>query len=167
MKRFSRIFSVIMLVAVTLTLFVSADNEYSSKDDPLVSLSYVNDVLTPEIVTAVMNKIEKEYVKISDLSSVAAGKYAEVSLKKGQTLMAGSCCELILSSGASFAVVTSSNNLKDGVGILDLTIGSVIVNGETVPNNHYLVIPKADGRGITVDSDTALVLVRGDYNITG
>lgn len=167
MKRFSRIFSSLVLVTVILTSFVSADNEYSSKDDPLVSLSYVNDVLTPEIVTAVMEKIEKEYVKISDLSSAAKGSYTEVIMEKGQTLMANSCCELILSIGECSSVVTSSNNIKDGVGIIDCTSGSVITNGKTIPSNHYLVIPKADGRGITVSSDTAVVLVRGEYNITG
>ena len=69
--------------------------------------------------------------------------------------------------GNAVTVVTSAANQKAGAGISDLTAGSVVTNGNVLPANHYLVIPKGDGRGFTVTSDTANILVRGEYNITG
>ncbi len=167
MNRFSKLSVTFVLLLTALTLCVSADSAYSSVDDPLVSLSYVNDVLAPEIVDQVMAKVEAEYIKISDISSASAGAYTCVSLTNGQTLMADSCCEVILLDGVATVVVTAVTNVENGAGICDLTAGGVAVNGDVMPSVHYLVIPKADGRGFVVTSDTANILVRGEYHITG
>lgn len=167
MKRFSKLTTVFVFMLAALTLCVSADGVYSSHDDPLVSLSYVNDILAPEIASQIMAKVEAEYVKISDISIASSGSYTYLSLSQGQTLMAGSCCEVILLDGVSAAVITSAANINAGAGLSDLTSGSVVKNGAAIPVNHYLVIPKGDGRGFTVTSDTANILVRGEYNITG
>ena len=165
MNRISKLAVAFSLLLTVLTLCVAADSAYSSVDDPLVSLSYVNDVLGPEIMAQVLAKIETEYVKISDISVASTGSYTYVTLKKGQTLMAKSCCEVVLLDGTATAVITSSSNVAAGAGISDLTVGSVIINGAMIPANHYTVIPKADGRGFVVSSDTATILVRGEYNI--
>ncbi len=167
MNRISKLFTVFILMLAALTLCVSADNVYSSHDDPLVSLSYVNDVLGPEIMEQILKKIDAEYIKISDIHVASAGSYTYVTLKKGQTLMAKSCCEIILLEGAATTVITSSANVANGAGISDLTDGCVIVNGILLPANHYLVIPKGDGRGFSVSSDTVNILVRGEYHIAG
>ena len=167
MKKFPKLTSAFLLLLAALTLCVSADGAYSSKDDPLVSLSYVNDVLGPEIMAQVMARVEKEYIKLSDISKASAGSYTVLAVKKGQTLMAVSCCEAVVLDGNAVTVVTSAANQKAGAGISDLTAGSVVTNGNVLPANHYLVIPKCDGRGFTVTSDTANILVRGEYNITG
>ncbi len=167
MNRFTKLTVTFVLLLTALTLCVSADGAYSSVDDPLVSLSYVNDILAPEIVEQVMAKVEAEYIKISDISAASAGSYTNISLTKGQTLMADACCEVILADGAATVIVTAASNVENGAGICDLTAGSMIVNGELLAVSHYLVIPKADGRGIVVTSDTANIMVRGEYHITG
>jgi hypothetical protein len=167
MNRFTKLAVTFAVLLAALTLCVSADGAYSSVDDPLVSLSYVNDVLAPEIMGQIMERIEKEYVHINDISAMSAGNYSLVSLTKGQTLMADSCCEIVLLDGEATVVVTAVSNVESGVGISDLTVGSVAVNGELLLTNHYLVIPKADGRGLAATSDTANILVRGEYHITG
>ena len=167
MNRISKLAVAFSLLLTVLTLCVAADSAYSSVDDPLVSLSYVNDILAPEIVDRVMEKVEAEYVPLKDISSAVAGVYKPVSLRKGQALMADSCCEILLLDGSVTVIVTSAANVASGAGIHDLTAGSVITDGQSLPSNHYMVIPKADGRGITVSSDTANILVRGEYHITG
>ena len=86
MKKFPKLTSAFLLLLAALTLCVSADGAYSSKDDPLVSLSYVNDVLGPEIMAQVMARVEKEYIKLSDISKASAGSYTVLAVKKGQTL---------------------------------------------------------------------------------
>ena len=167
MNRFTKLAVTFALILTVLTLCVSADGAYSSQDDPLVSLSYVNDILGPQIMEQVMAKVEADYIKISDIRLALAGSYTPVALQKGQTLMADGCCEVILLDGAAKAVVTSEANVRTGVGLADLTAGVTITNEELLTANHYLVIPKADGRGFAVTSDTANILVRGEYHITG
>ncbi len=167
MNRIRKLAVTFLLLLSALTLCVSADGAYSSEADPLVSLSYVNDVLAPEIMAQVMARVEAEYIKIGDISAVSAGSYTPVTLKKGQTLMAGTCCEAVILDGTATAVVTSPQNVTAKAGICDLTAGGVIENGGVLPVNHYLVIPKADGRGFVVASDTANILVRGEYSIAG
>lgn len=167
MNKITKHITALVLVLAALVLGVSADGSYSSKDDPLVSLSYVNDILAPEIMSQVMAKVEKEYVKITDITAANAGLYTLVSLKRGQTLMAASCCELVVLDGEATVTVTSASAISSGAGINDLTLGSLLTNTTRVPVNHYLVIPKPDGRGITVTSESMNVLIRGEYNVAG
>ena len=167
MKKLRKTIPFLLILLFLLPMVISADAEYSSFDDPLVSLSYVNDILAPEIASQIMDRIETEYVKLSDISLASAGSYKAVTLKRGQTLMARSVCEVVVTEGTASAVVTSSVNVSKGQGLCDLTAGSAVVNGASLPANHYLVIPKPDGRGFTASSDTLVVLIRGDYHITG
>lgn len=163
MNRMKKSIIVFILILATLTLGVSADTEYSSADDPLVSKSYVNDVLGPQIMAQVLEKIEKEYVKLSDISNVSAGEYKVLTLSKNQTLMASGVCEIVILSGNATALITSSANVSNGEGLIDLTVGSVITNGSLIKTNSYVIIPKSDGRGFVVTSDSAVILVRGTY----
>ena len=81
--------------------------------------------------------------------------------------MADACCEVIVLSGTATAVITSASNVANGLGIVDLTDGTVLVNGKMLPVNHALVIPKSDGRGFTVTSGTLSILIRGEYHVAG
>ncbi len=167
MNKITKYLNIVVLVIALLSLFVSASGEYSSKDDPLVSLSYLEDIFGPDVMSKIIDKIDGDYVKITDISSISGGEYTPVSMTKGNTFMASSACEVIVLSGSSVAVVTSHDNVTKGAGLSDLTAGTVITSGTVLPENHYIVIPKSDGRGFTVTSDTLTVLVRGEYNITG
>ncbi len=165
MKNLKKSVTVLILMLAVLTLGVSADEAYSSKNDPLVSLSYVNDVLGPQIMAEVLEKIESQYVKITDITDMSAGDYTLITLERGQTLMAKGICEMVLLSGSATAVVTSSANVEAGQGLVDITDGAVIVNGALVKVNHNVIIPKSDGRGIIVTSEGVSLLVRGEYTV--
>lgn len=65
--------------------------------------------------------------------------------------------EVILRSGNS-SVVSGVN------GITDLTTGDDLTNTQSIPINHYLVIPRTD-RGILVETDSWFLL-KGPYTIT-
>lgn len=165
MKRIKKSLTVFIMLLCILTVGVSADNVYSTQNDPLVSLSYVNDVLKPQIVAQVMEKIEAEYVKITDITSVNAANYKVVTLKKDSTLMAKGVCEAVILSGNATVIVTSSQNISAGNGINDLTAGNVVTNGKVLPFSHYLVISSADGRGFYAASGDVTLLIRGEYSI--
>ena len=166
MQQIKKTLVMLLIMLTILNIGVSADESYSSKIDPLVTYSYVNDILGPQIMEQVLEKIENDYVKIEDIGSIKAGEYEYVVLNKNQTLTAKGICEVIILEGSATVLVTSSENIQNGNGISDVTDGKVLVNGNVYPNNHYTIIPKADGRGFFVTSSEAVVLIRGEYNIT-
>lgn len=77
-----------------------------------------------------------------------------VELKAGQVLEGKASSELILRRGRAVVVDASGN------GIPDLTAGVDIFAGNSVPQNHLLVIPREDGRGIKAQT-SAWVMYRG------
>jgi hypothetical protein len=99
-------------------------------------------------------------ISLSYLNS--ATSYTVVELKQGQKLRAKSnSLEIILRQGGTAVVISPFKNQ----GIADLTAGVELQNGEKLPVNHALLIPRADGRGISVTSDIAYIMARGDYEI--
>lgn len=87
--------------------------------------------------------------------------YTVVELKKGDVLVAEEACELILRAGEATAMTPSFNRT-----LIDCTDGVELISGAAIPANHFVLIPEsANGSGITVTSDTASVMVKGEYSI--
>lgn len=99
--------------------------------------------------------------------TAAPAGYEVVHLLSGQTLTADSPLELIPRSGELAAVVTSETNRAAGVGLSDLTVAAEVLDGSILESNHYILVPRADGRGVTAVSDEAYLMVRGEYTIVG
>ena len=142
----------IMLTAIALLFLtvclpgLAADP--GSSDDPLVTLSYINDVLMPQV---------KSYV-----DSKAAGSndgFEIVNLKGGQTVIAGASTEMILRMGNAQIVATQKG------GVADVTLGIDLQNGAVMPANHLLMVPLDDGRGAQMLSD-GIILIKGSYKIS-
>lgn len=151
MKKTVRIAAVLVSLMLLLPAVVfAAGSEYKPEADPLVSLSYVNEVLKPQLIS----EIKKE-----------VGDYQVVYAKKGQKITAASACELFMTTGSAVVFITDQVNLDNGIGLNDLTSAGRILNGEALPRDHYIIIPRADGRGVTVTSDDAYFMVRGEYTV--
>jgi len=145
----------------------SASGSVASVDtssDPLVTLSYVNEVLKPQLTNEILTKVN-ELLKAGAPASQPLGQFEVVYLTSGQTLLAAEPIELVLRSGEGKAVVHLKENISNGVGLSDLTAGAEITNGLSVPRNHYIIVPRADGRGVLITSKDAYLLVRGEYEI--
>lgn len=129
-------------------------SEPGSDNDPLVTMSYVN------------NKVEqlKEYIdtKIANNSGKdnPSSELEVVELPKGKYLIGKAGTEIILRGGKATA-----HGVKVDQGLSDVTEGKDIDNTEKLlPANHLIIIPRNDGRGAYAVSD-AIFLVRGDYHI--
>lgn len=83
--------------------------------------------------------------------------YEVICLKAGQSIVGN--CELILRSGTAVALCPGANGLSD------LTAGADIPGGTEISANHLLLVPRDDGRGMTVTSGEAYIMVRGTYEI--
>ncbi len=86
--------------------------------DPVVTLSYIEDVLKEEM------------------------SFKVVTLGNGERLMCEAGTELILRMGSATVIATQKG------GLADVTEGVDLANKSNVPMNHHLVVPLADGRGI-------------------
>lgn len=177
-----------LALAATPILVHGDESAYTSDTDPLISLSYIEKILTPEydsklediedkyeildeIITMLQTSLSKANVKIAELEAKIAeleaaepetglGQYEVVYLKRGAKLLAQSPCEIILRSGTAIIVSITAN------GVNDISDGSELMNAVDVPLYHCLLVPRGgDGRGIQVTSDDAYIMVRGDYQI--
>lgn len=128
----------------------------------LDNLDIVNDIkgdVKDAIYSELYEQIKDELLKEIGSSTVNADlSYELVSLTKGQTLISCGALELTLRQGSATAITVDD-------GLSDLSAGKDLTSGEALVPDHYIVNPIGDGRGILITSDTAYVLVRGEYEI--
>ncbi|MCL2095349.1 MAG: hypothetical protein FWH10_00425 [Oscillospiraceae bacterium] len=139
-------FCLALLLSVTLGANAgqASDAAAGSADDPLITLSYLNGVLPG--------------------NSSDSGGYATIELRRGQKIRARTnSLEIILRPGYAATVISQRSDV--GVGLADLTSGLELLEGDSVPTNHLVLIPRADGRGISIVSENAYIMARGDYEI--
>ena len=152
------------LVAGTLSLAALAAGSQGSQTDPLISLSYLTDQFTPSILQQVDEKIAaredaltQQLEDAAEGSDASGGVYQVVTLSQGQTLTAGSSCEILLRSGTAVCVSDTSP------GLVDMTAATTLAGGGTLTANH-LYLATIEGRGVTASTAVTL-MVRGDYPI--
>lgn len=141
--------------------------EPGSPADPLVSKSYVDQVVTAAVSKAIDQAVQQKINQAVqaavgtqvDARIAAAQALAVVTVEPGQRLVGSAGGELVLRTGEA-AVVAGS-----GGGLADLTAGEDLAHGRAVPHNHLLLVPRGDGRGLDAVS-TVIVLVRGGYSLT-
>lgn len=130
--------------------------DYFAENDPLVTLSYLKEIFAPAL------KAELQAENAAE-SAPASDSYEVVTLTKGQKLTSSEgTVELILRPGSTAKVLS---DIPDN-GLSDISEAAEILDGMEVGVNHALIIPRSDGRGIEITSDTAYVLVRGNYAVT-
>ncbi len=132
----------IVISVFTLTVAVAAavDNP-GSEADPVVTKSYV----------------DSQIAQIQS-SGESSATYKAVPLTAGQKLIGNEGTEVILRSGEATAIDNGANGVSDVTGAMDL------MTGQSVAQNHLLLIPRSDGRGIQAITEI-YVMVRGAYTI--
>ena len=179
------------LALTAMPLMVHGDEAaFDTANDPLISLSYIEKVLTPkyeekiaeltekydtaaETITALQASLAEASGKIIELegklaeggtsggeAATSSSGYEVVYIKKGAKLLAKTPCEIILRTGSAIVVSITANGLND------ITNGDELLNATAVPLYHCLLVPRGDdGRGIEITSTDAYVMVRGEYEI--
>jgi hypothetical protein len=134
-----------------------AYSEPGTESDPLISLSYLEEKLD-EIKDYIDTKL-KAAGTAPEPGSTAEGSLVVVELFNGQFLIGEAGSEIILRSGSATAITSPSGGLSD------VTAGTNIAEGKPIPENHLLIIPRSDGRGIFVTKNSTFIMVRGAYTI--
>ena len=148
-----------------------------SSQDPLVTLSYLQQVVLPDVLEQTDQKVEDKAAELetaldgaiddhsAQMEQALAGSggtgsanYAVVTLSAGQVLEMDIGCEVMLRVGSASCDSPSSP------GLIDSTGGTTLNDGGSLAVNH-LYMATIEGRSVTADSDTVKVLVRGGYTI--
>lgn len=83
--------------------------------------------------------------------------FEAIFLHAGQTLIAEAGVEFILRSGDAIAVSGPD-------GMVNITVGRDVTNGEVVPANNLMLVPRTDGRGLYFLTDSWL-MIKGRYQV--
>ncbi|GIO35226.1 hypothetical protein J41TS12_00870 [Paenibacillus antibioticophila] len=137
----------------------SVTSQPGSSDDPVVTKSYVDQAIQQALKGG--GTTTPSTPSTGGNTGGSAEAVEIVTVKPGETLIAGAGAEFVVRAGK--AVIYSS----DSNGVADLTDGVDIKNGGTVANNHLLSFPR-EGRGIQVlegNKYSLTVMVRGSYSI--
>ena len=164
-KRLGAIALAIALILVAGVYAVYGDSDITG--DPLVSLSYINEVLWPEIEDMIERAISGENIRREEVDTeeetevqVKSFEYEVLHLKENALLLSETPCEILLRSGSAAAYLAGNDN-----GLADLTDGGELMEGDALVSNHLLMIPRGDGRGLRITSNEAYIMVRGGYRI--
>lgn len=156
---------VLLVICGALNMTVSLAAEVGSSDDPLVTLSYLNDTFLDTIMQKVDQKIAARNSQIAQQTggqitggSSTASTFTVVTLSSGQVLKGDIGCEVMLRVGSAACVSPSTP------GLIDETTGGTLENGKALVKNH-LYMMTIEGRGVKAGSGTVKVLVRGNYTI--
>lgn len=142
------------------------------QNDPLVTLSYLNQTAIPQIVKQVEEKTAARQKELEQTfsdqisqyqqsgqspSSGGSPSYTLVSMSKGQVMSLGVGCEILPRVGAVTVKAATTPAL------IDLTTGGTVNSGASLTRNHLYMATIAD-RTLTATGDVKL-LVRGSYSI--
>lgn len=147
----------VVLLALSAALMTGASlaAEAGSSQDPLVTLSYLNDTFFNSIMQRVDQRIAE---RTGQALPGASSSFVVVTLNDGQTLTGGVGCEVMLRVGGAVCVSPSDP------GLIDETAGATLANGASLLQNH-LYMMTIDGRGVRASGGTAKVLARGTYTV--
>ena len=142
----------LLVICGALNVTITAAAEAGSSDDPLVTLSYLNETFMDTIMDRVDEKIAAQ------TGSGTASNFTVVTLSSGQTLTGDIGCEVMLRVGTAVCVSTSAP------GLIDETAASTLNNGGALVQNH-LYMMTIEGRGVQATAATTKFLVRGSYTV--
>ncbi len=147
------LFAAAMLCAVTMVF--AADP--GSDTDPLISKSYIDNVLLPKIYSYIDKAVGGAG---TGQPSGGSPVFEVVNVRAGQKITCAKGTELILRMGSG-KIIGSMRG-----GLADITAGVDLADGTAIPSNHMLIVPLADGRGLQMDkSGDAIVMIKGGYEI--
>ena len=142
---------IIAVLAVLLVAGVAAyaATNYGSQEDPLITKSYLDEVVKPQLEKELQTKLDNVG---SELLRSAPGEFARVELKAGQTLSCAVGAQLLPVSGSVSAVGA----------LTDTTAGAAAADGAALSANHLYMVTESGG---VKAAAAAVVLVSGTYRI--
>lgn len=143
----------VFLIAATAAVIASP----GSGEDPLITLSYINEKVIPEIKDYIDEKFASNEPDDKP-NDAASSDFVLVNVKAGNQIIGAEGTQFVLRMGKGTIVATENG------GVADLTAGADLPHGTPIPANHNLLSPKNDSRGLYMETD-GIVLIKGTYTV--
>ncbi len=147
--------TIIILLCIVFPLALAgavyAAVSYGSEEDPLITKSYLEEVLRPEIQAEMDKEIDAAIAAIE--SAEKSADFAPLSLEAGDRLACKPGCEVLHRSGTAIS----------GGSFADTTAGVDIGSGETLEINHLYMALGADSV-LTAETEVTL-MIKGAYTL--
>ena len=124
-------------------VWAKGSGDPGSASDPLVTRSFVERYISDRL-----SEIE-----------IDVSQWKIVRVEAGGTVIGFAGTELVLRSGKAVCIDPTAN------GILNVTDGGNVFDGQAVPRNNMLVFPRSDGRGLKAKT-TLYIMYRGKIEIS-
>ena len=145
-----------ILLAVGITVYAAAN--YGSREDPLITKSYLDSVVQPELEAELQTRLE---AALAQTGTDGGGDFTVLTLQNGQRITAGVGTEVLPRFGSVLAYAYDSAD----VAVVDTTAAVSVMNGAALSANHlYMVTIR--GNGFTAASDNTKVLISGEYTVS-
>ena len=154
----ARVFIFIIIVALLYFSIPAEATSPGTPSDPLVSRSYV-DALVAQIWDAIHEIQATGLPYASAATGATQAQFTVVRALEGDIIIGRASTEFILRAG--LATVVSGEN-----GLVNVTLGHDITNGQIAYGNHLLIVPTDDGRGLQFHTNGWL-MVKGDFYFAG
>jgi len=144
-----------LVLVFALSAAVYAAVSYGSKDDPLITKSYLDKVLQPQLEAEFRTELD---TAISNIEGQQSGDFVVITLKSGQSVTCGVGCEVMLRIGSAVA------SGADYPVLVDTTKGESVASGTAMTANHLYMVTIA-GNGFKATAGTTKLLIKGDYTV--
>ena len=173
--RIAAAFGAIVLASVTLVGAFSASATGGEQTDPLITLGYLTQVVTPELMAKVDEQVAANEQALLDKVDAAIEGYASEMEQALGGSVGGSAAyvavtltaENLFCPEAGSEVLLRSGTAKVAAGtapvLLNATSGAAVSIGGALQANHLYVVP-LEGAVISASTDCTL-LVRGNYTV--
>ena len=157
------------LTALCLGTGVALAAGAGSADDPLVTLSYLNETVLPKLVQTVQASADTRKAELTEqfnqaLSQSGGGSGTSASYTV-VTLAAGQRMDLELGAEVMLRVGSATAGAMENPALVDITTGGNLNNGSSLVQNHLYLATMTD-HYIPAGSGTVRVLVRGGYTLS-
>lgn len=150
------------MAAVSAGTWAIATSGFGTASDPLITLSYIDNKLTPDILAKFQKQLDTKSAdlttdlqkRIEELeANSGSNTFRQVSLQNGQSISCSAGAEVLLRSGS----------LQAWSDLSSLSGGGTLKQGEALRINYMYMIPN-DGGGFGA-AEASTLLIRGSYKI--
>ncbi len=149
-------------VALVAGITALAVGNYGTESDPLVTLSYLNDTVTPTIMKDLDDYVDEKADELTDSFAELAENggtesgFSVISLTSGQTLSCSVGTEIMLRIG------TAVSYGEDVPRLIDESTTESVINSEYALTANHMYMVTIQGNGIKATSNVK-ILIRGSY----
>lgn len=159
--------SMALLVGGATVIYGESSNDIGSESNPIVTLKYVESRIEQikyyidqniEIFRSENEELKKSISNTGNTTQQVGSVFKVVEVKAGQKLICGESTEVIWRAGQATVIASELG------GLTDVTDGKNLGQGIEVTKDHLIIVPRGDGRGMNVVTDS-YVMVKGGYTI--